>query len=217
MGFTQAVSLSGVFNKGFFAHNGVKNGAWKVKQAIGSGVIGGLGALAAGGNRKAFAYGASQGVMSRFLNDLYDSLVYKGNHAYDRISTSNCLDGNSGCTQESLVDSINKKGVHPDQNKTFIPGEEYIADANIPGPFGRDDIKTTATLNTDGTQIGVRNETLENHALHPGVVERTVIKINGHFHIKTQGGGYGPLSGVNNYLKDLVWEPLDKKVFEGLR
>ena len=44
-----------------------------------------------------------------------------------------------------------------------------------------------------------------------------MVEIDGRIHIKTEGGGFGPLGGVNNLLKDIVWEPLDKKVFEGVQ
>ena len=91
MGATQAVSLSGVFDSGFFANNGNENALWRTKQAIGSGVVGGLGALAGGGNSKAFAYGTVQGTMSRFLNDLHAS--HRSNRASDGCKSW----GTNGC------------------------------------------------------------------------------------------------------------------------
>lgn len=85
---------------------------------------------------------------------------------------------------------------------------------NIPGPFGKDHIRTTAVYNSDGVQVGIRNETMMDHALHPGVVERTVILQNGSYHIRTQGGGYGYMGGPNVWLDDMVWGPVDQVVID---
>jgi|GEM_PF-899267 len=93
MAFTQAVSLSGAFDSGFFASNGNENAAWRAKQAIGSGVVGGLGAIAGGGNSKAFVYGAVQGAMSRFLNDN----LHKDNQSSGckNWGTNSCMSANA--------------------------------------------------------------------------------------------------------------------------
>lgn len=111
MGVTQAVSLSGVFDKGFFAHNGVKDSTWMAKQAIGSGVIGGFGALAAGGNRDAFMYGAVQGTMSRFLNDLQHDSKISGRGGCQIWGTNACASYNNGPRDlpefpEAVVDAV---------------------------------------------------------------------------------------------------------------
>lgn len=136
----------------------------------------------------------------------------KGNHKYDRISSAVCAASQGGCTQGAVVNALNAKGVHPNQTKAFVPGKEYIADVNIPGPFGEGHIRTTAIYNSDGIQIGIRNETMIDHALHPGVVQRTVILQSGSYHILTSGGGYGYLGGPNIWLDDMVWGPVDQAV-----
>ncbi len=127
------------------------------------------------------------------------------------MSPSVCSASES-CTHKNIVNSLNIKGVHPNQTQPFVPGKEYIGDVNIPGPFGVDHVKSTAIYHTDGVQIGVRNETLENHALHPGVVERSVIQNGSSFHIYTQGGGYGRWGGPNIWFDNVVWDAVDQRV-----
>jgi len=115
---------------------------------------------------------------------------------------------------QSVVDALNTNGVHPNQSKAFVPGEEYIADVNIPGPFGEDHIRTTAVYNSNGVQIGIRNETMIDHVLHFGVVQRTAILRNDSYHIRTEGGGSGYMGGPNVWLADRVWGPVDQAVID---
>ena len=146
--------------------------------------------------------------------DWTENWFRKGNHTYDRVSGAVC--STSECGQADAVGGLNERGVHPNQTRAFVPGQPYTADVNIPGPFGRDDISTTAVYR-DGVQVGIRNETLPNHALHPGVVERTIILQNGSYQIRTQGGGYGRWGGPNIWFDDVVWGPVDHAVIDGFR
>lgn len=84
------------------------------------------------------------------------------------------------------------------------------------GPFGRDDVSTTAIFE-DGVQVGVRNETLENHKLHPGTVERTIILKDGAYRIRTQGEGTGRFGKPNILLDDYVWGKVDRQVIDAFR
>ncbi len=86
---------------------------------------------------------------------------------------------------------VNRYGLHPNQKYSFIPGRYYKGDVDLPGLWGEDHVESTALFNHSGQQIGVRNETLENHLLHPGIVERRIVKHKGNYHILTEGGGYG--------------------------
>ena len=63
----------------------------------------------------------------------------------------------------------------------------------------------------------MRNETLENHALHPGIVERSVIQNGSSFHILTQGGGYGRWGGLNIWFDNVVWDAVDQRVMDDFR
>ena len=54
--------------------------------------------------------------------------------------------------------------------------------------------------------------TLENHALHPGWVERSVLRSGDAFRIRTYGEGSGSMGGPNIWLDDLVWGPVDNLV-----
>lgn len=129
---------------------------------------------------------------------------------YSRLSGPICP--TSECSYADVVDAINRVGVYPGQTRTFVPNELYIADANIPGPFGPDDIRTTAIYNRGGIQIGIRNRTLSNHALHPGSVVRTVVIHDGAYHIRTVGVGHGQWGTYNVKGKNILWDPVDQLV-----
>lgn len=144
-----------------------------------------------------------------------DNLFAKGNHVMMRISDPICHA--PSCDLKKAVQALNSKGVHPNQRVPFAPGRKYQANVDIPGPFGEDNIKTTAVYDKDGNQIGVRNETLFDHVLYPGVAERTIIQTGNAFRIRTQGGGYGYLGGPNIWLPNLVWGPVDSVVAKELQ
>ena len=138
----------------------------------------------------------------------------KGRHFYDRISPPICAA--SECSLEDVVEALNGVGVHPNQTEEFVPGQPYVGDVDLPGPFGRDDVSTSAIFD-DGVQVGVRNETQENHKLHPGTVERTVILKDGTYRIRTQGEGTGSLGGPNILFDDVVWGQVDRRVIDAFR
>ena len=144
-------------------------------------------------------------------NDVTDNWFFAGEHTYSHVSPSTDAD------YETLIGAINERGVHPNQTDPFVPGEAYTGDVNLPGPFGVDNVTTTAIFDQNGNQIGVRNETEENHALHPGWVERTIVQDeNGALHIQTTGGGSGALGGPNVWFDESVWGGVDNRVLDGL-
>ena len=194
----------------------------------GSGETGGTGeaaygvarALAEGDNGSASAEVVDDkwaGVADSADDDWTEDWFASGNHRYRRQSTAVCEASSAGCTLVRVVTVLNTKGVHPNQTRPFVPGQPYVGDVDIFGPFGEDHVSTTAVFNSHGVQIGVRNETLENHALHPGVVERTVILKGQSYYILTEGGGYGMFGGPNIWLDDLVWGPVDQRVLDEFR
>jgi hypothetical protein len=148
-------------------------------------------------------------------NDWTENWFFRGNHTYERLSPPVCSSGS--CDFDVVVTVLNIFGVHPNQSAAFIPGKGYSGDVNIPGPFGVDGVKTTAIYDKHGLQIGVGNETLLGHALHPGVVQRSIVEVGGSFHIYTEGGGFGYLGGPNVWLDDLVWGPVDQRVIDQFR
>lgn len=134
-----------------------------------------------------------------------------GDHAYTHISDPISADPNT------IVETMNNHGVHPNQTEPFTPGEPYIGDVNIPGPFGEDHVTSTAIYDSNGNQIGVRNETMPNHALHPGWVERTVVvDENGDYRIETYGEGTGTMGLPNVALDSVVWSAVDDEVIDNL-
>ncbi|RXJ73984.1 hypothetical protein CS022_06845 [Veronia nyctiphanis] len=118
----------------------------------------------------------------------------------------------AGCTKEAVIDALNKQGVHPNQTRPFIPGQPYQADVDIPGPWGKDTISTTAIYDENGNQVGIKNDTLPDHILHPGHIERKVMRIGDSFHIVSVGKGEGPLAGMNVLLEDFIWGPVNDAV-----
>jgi len=133
-----------------------------------------------------------------------------GNHKYSHLSPP--IDA----TYPGLIDSLNKYGVHPNQENEFVPGQPYVGDVDLPVFVGPDDVNSVAIFDENGNQIGVRNETMENHELHPGVVERTIVQQDGEFHIQTRGGGYGMWGGPNVWGDEHVWSDVDNRVIENL-
>jgi RHS repeat-associated protein len=139
----------------------------------------------------------------------------KGAHWYWRISEPICPA--TQCSLPEVVDALNRRGVHPNQERPYVPGKPYVGDVDIVGPFGRDEVSTTAVYSDDGTQqIGVRNTTQGNHEIHPGTVIRTIILNDGSYRIRTRGIGSARWGGPNIWFDDLVWGPVDQAVIDEL-
>lgn len=144
----------------------------------------------------------------------YVNFTKDGNHAYDYISKPVCSVSDPNCSIQSVVKVLNEKGVYPKQKKSISLGTNNISNADIPGPWGEDLIQSFGIYDNTGNQIGVRNETLEDHKLHPGVVQRTVILKGKNVHILTEGGGSGILGGPNVLLRDRTWGAVDQVVID---
>ncbi|MGP9506782.1 PAAR domain-containing protein [Psychrobacter sp. AOP7-D1-15] len=147
-------------------------------------------------------------------NNDYVNFTKDGNHAYDYISPPVCSIHDPNCSIKSVVNFLNKKGVYPKQKTPISPGRNNVSNADIPGPWGEDSIQSSGLYDSAGNQIGVRNETLENHKLHPGVVERRVILKGSNIHILTEGGGSGLLGGPNVLLRANTWGRVDQVVID---
>ena len=158
--------------------------------------------------------GVGKAEKSSAQKDTTENWFAAGDHEYNRLSPAVCAASSEGCTQSAVVNALNTNGVHPNQSKPFVSGKPYVGDVDIPGPFGKDHVTSTSIFDSNGNQIGVRNVTLPDHALHPGFVERSVVNINGSFHVKTYGGGTGSLGGPNIWLDDIVWGPVDNNVIQ---
>ena len=123
----------------------------------------------------------------------------------------------SNCTLERIIKSVNETGVHPNQTRTFVPGEHYVNDVDLPGPWFDDDVATTAVYNEKGVQIGIQSDTLNNHLLDPGTVRRTVIRIGSKYHILTEGEGDGWLGGLNRFGYEAEWRDVNQRVLDDFR
>jgi hypothetical protein len=143
--------------------------------------------------------------------DETENWFFPGEHSYSHVSPA------AGTDTDALMRAMNERGVHPNQTEPFIPGQPYVGDVDIPGPFGEDHVSTTAIYDANGNQIGVRNVTLENHALHPGWVERRMVRdSDGNLRIQTLGGGSGALGGPNVWFDESVWSDVDNEAISGL-
>ncbi len=87
-----------------------------------------------------------------------ENWFWPGKHKYTNVSSAVCSAAAKGLC--AIINILNKNGAHPNQDKPFIPGQPYTADADIPGPFGKDPINTYAIYNSSGNQVGLRNVTL---------------------------------------------------------
>ena len=205
--------------------DGLKHGQHRVLAAA---VLGGTVSAATGGK---FANGAITGAFSRAFNDelhksedqepsIEDSADYaenwilKGRHEYVRMSDAVCSTSQADCTLANVVEALNAKGAYPEQDREFVPGQDHVADVDIWGPFGMDQVRTTALYNQDGSQIGVMNTTIRNHALWPGKVYRIAIPRDGAYHILTLGLGQGRFGIPNVRMKNVTWDPVDRNVTE---
>lgn len=144
-------------------------------------------------------------------NDWNENTVFPGKHGYTHLSPP------LGDNYRNLRDALNNAGVHPNQKRAFVPDMPYRANVDLPGLPGVDDISSTAIRDRRGNQIGVRNVTERNHALHPGWVERTIVQQEGQFHVQTIGGGTGWLGGPNVWGDESVWSGVDDRVADALR
>lgn len=109
---------------------------------------------------------------------------------------------------------MNKMSASPNQKKEFIPDEKHIGDVDISGPWGVDDVSSTAIYNKKREKIGIRNQTLENPKLHNGVVERTINGCNNKLFIQTKSAGYSTLGGPNIWLPELICGELDQLLID---
>ena len=198
------------------------------QRVLAAAVLGGTVSAATGGK---FANGAITGAFSRAFNDESDksedqalsngneadyaeNVIFEGRHQYMRISDAVCSTTQADCTLTNVVEALNAKGAYPGQDREFVPGKVHVADVDIYGPFGLDEVRTTALYNLAGDQVGVVNKTLSNHVFRPRVVYRIVIPQDGAFHILTLGLGQGVLGGPNVWFKNPTWNPVDRNVIE---
>lgn len=145
--------------------------------------------------------------------------MIEGNHKYKLISPPICSTSDPKCNVPAVVKVLNDKGAYPNQKNLNIFGGDNVGDVDIVGPWGKDPVKSSAIYNSQGLQVGIRNETLEGHALHPGVVERRVISQDGNLHVLTEGGGYGYGGGpnANETILNLVWGPVDQVIADDFK
>ena len=141
--------------------------------------------------------------------DWFKRWFLPGPHRYENESDPFC----HGCKIEEVIGVLNRVGVHPNQEKPFVPGEKYVGDVDLPYFVGKDEVSVEA-IYENGKQVGVRNTTLKNHELHPGIVERTIVRSGEGFVIKTIGTGTGPYGGPNVRLAKSEWDAVDKRVME---
>ena len=151
-----------------------------------------------------------------FEDDWTDNWFSRGKHGYVHVSPPICQ-LSTNCTLERIIRSVNETGVHPNQTTPFVPGEDYIGDVDFPGPWGADEVTTTAIYDESGVQIGVQNVTLKNHPLDPGIVRRQVIQIGSSYHILTRGEGEGPWGGPNVWFDEITWSGVDQHVLDDFR
>ena len=116
-----------------------------------------------------------------------------------------------GCQMDEVVRLLNRVGFHPNQKRPFVPGREHVGDVDLPFVWGIDEV-TTKAIYEGGRQVGVRNTTVENHELHSGAVERTIVRDGDAFRIRTVGTGTGRWGLINILFDEWVWGDVDDTV-----
>ena len=107
--------------------------------------------------------------------------------------------------ESAVASAMHANGSYPGQKE---PLNDYVGHTRINNlrVFGDDHIQTFVR------QKSIINTTYPDHFLHPGFVVRSVFSMDNTVHIRTEGGGWGYMGGLNNFLKDTVWEPVDQNV-----
>ncbi|MEA5470156.1 hypothetical protein [Spirulina sp. 06S082] len=119
-----------------------------------------------------------------------------------------------GCTQDFVFNIMlsQVRFIAPTDQVTPVQNCK-ITILDIPGPFGEDPIRTTVNQN----QYSITNYTREDHALHPGIVNRTVIEKDGHIVISTFGEGEGILPTINENQAPDLWGDVDRGLIREVR
>jgi RHS repeat-associated protein len=171
---------------------------------------GGLTSVLAGGSFElGFVTAGLAFATNALLENSFKNTLLPGKHSYG-VRNKICDLGSKGCTTESVVAGINETGAVPSQDGRILFGVEN--DADIFGPWGRDDVITRPMFNESGEQNGIRNITQDNHLLDWGYVERTVHTIDNSIYIDTNGYGTGWLGGVNVGAAEFLWGGVDDSV-----
>jgi hypothetical protein len=92
---------------------------------------------------------------------------------------------------------------HPTPGYGSASPHGTVIDVNIPGPFGRDDVKSYTRIESDGSKFVV-NVTQENHTLHSGFIVRKVVPDGqGGYMVRTYGEGNSwKQSGIAGAIAD---------------
>jgi hypothetical protein len=131
-----------------------------------------------------------------------------GYHRYpsegENIESEVCSISVPGCTRKSVFETMlsQTRFIAPTKKTTPVQNCK-ISNLDIPNiPAGDDPILTTI----DPEGFSIRNYTRFDHALHPGVVIRTVIEKNGSIFVTTYGEGYGPFPYLNSLFAPGLWK-----------
>ena len=134
-----------------------------------------------------------------------------GYHRYptegERIEGRICSTSLPGCTRKAVFETMlsQVKFIAPTTETDSVKNCK-ITNLDIPNILAGDDpILTTI----DNDEFSIRNYTRYDHALHPGVVIRTVIEKNGFIFVNTFGEGYGPFPDFNKLFSLNLWKNVD--------
>jgi len=122
-------------------------------------------------------------------------------HSYN--VRNSCSKGTSGCTLKNVSDGLMRFPAPGANGEPIKDGQRGFA---IPvGPVSH-------SVSADRT--AVTNITEKGHLLYPGIVRRWVTESANDVTVHTYGEGVGPMGGLNNALAEMLWDGVDKNVFE---
>ncbi|MUG91858.1 hypothetical protein F7734_04970 [Scytonema sp. UIC 10036] len=142
-----------------------------------------------------------------------------GYHRYPsegkKIESRICSTSLPGCTRQSVFETMLSQVRFIAPTTATDPVENCkITNLNIPlVPAGDDPILTII----DNGTFSIKNYTRAAHALHSGVVTRTVLEISGFVYVNTFGEGYGLFPTANNLLATDLWQDVDAGLVKAMQ
>jgi len=133
-------------------------------------------------------------------------------HSY-KVENEVCSTASPGCTRDLVFTTMvsQVQFIAPTSEATPVT-DCKITILDIPGPFGEDSIRTSVNQN----QYSITNYTRKDHALHPGLVTRTIIERNDKVIVVTFGEDTGRFPGTNEKLAPKTWTGVDNKLIEAV-
>jgi len=130
-------------------------------------------------------------------------------HFYE-VKNEVCSVNTEGCNIDFVFDVMvsNKQFIAPGHQSQEKVQHCQQTDLDLPGPWGKDTIRTTINEQNHS----VTNYTRKNHILNPGKITRKVVKKNEKIYVVTSGEGKGMFPRQNENQSESVWGNVDENL-----